>query len=81
MLKLKKTIFIILIGPLLWIQANASYILIPMDKTQTNHLKAYGIAYWILENEVEIDWLLNFRGGSFMIKYMPRFENELVIRG
>ena len=46
----------------------ASYILIPMDTEQKNHLKAYGIAYWTLKNDVEISWLLNYRGGSFMIK-------------
>ena len=59
----------------------AAYILIPMDKSQSNHLKAYGIAYWTLQNQVEIDWLLNYRGGSFMIKYFQKLENELVIRG
>ena len=46
-----------------------AYIFIPMDETQTNHLKAYGIAYWALQHEVEVDWLLNYRGGSFMCKY------------
>jgi len=55
--------------------------MIPMDEKQSNHLKAYGIAYWILQNEIEIDWLLNFRGGSFMCKYYQKFENELIIRG
>ena len=52
-----------------------------MDETQSNHLKAYGIAYWTLQNEVEIDWLLNYRGGSFMVKYLQKIENELIIRG
>ncbi|ELR73235.1 hypothetical protein C900_04746 [Fulvivirga imtechensis AK7] len=61
--------------------AYASYIIIPMDGKQSNHLKAYGIAYWILQNEVEVDWLLNYRGGSFMFKYYQKFENELIIRG
>ena len=59
----------------------ASYILIPMDEKQSNHLKAYGISYWMLQNEVEVDWLLNYRGGSFMVKYYQKFENELIIRG
>ena len=55
---------------MLYIQLNAwaSYLIIPMDDTQTNHLKAYGIAYWVLENQQEVDWLLNYRGGSFLIK-------------
>lgn len=59
----------------------ANQILIPMDETQTNHLKAYGIAYWILRSETEVDWLLNYRGGSFMCEYMPAIQNELMIRG
>ena len=61
--------------------AEASKILIPMDEQQSNHLKAYGIAYWVLENGTEVDWLLNYRGGSFMYPHSPKFENELIIRG
>ena len=46
----------------------ATRILIPMDEeNQRNHLKAYGIAYWILQNEIEVEWLLNYRGGSFLV--------------
>jgi hypothetical protein len=56
-------------------------IFIPMDEKQTNHLKAYGIAYWILKSDLEVDWLLNYRGGSFMCKYSPKIQNELVVRG
>lgn len=59
----------------------ADYLLIPMDYTQSNHLKAYGVAYWVLEHQIEVDWLLNYRGGSFMFKYAPLFETELQIRG
>ncbi len=59
----------------------AAYILIPMDETQKNHLKAYGIAYWVLQREVEVDWLLNYRGGSFMCEYYDEVEKECVIRG
>jgi hypothetical protein len=59
----------------------ASYILLPMDDTQKNHLKAYGITYWVLEKGQEADWLLNYRGGSFMFKYAKEFEEELIIRG
>jgi len=62
-------------------QALAAYMLIPMDESQKNHLKAYGIAYWILKAEVEVDWLLNYRGGSFMCKYAKEIETECVIRG
>ncbi|MBK7682546.1 MAG: asparagine synthetase B [Bacteroidetes bacterium] len=59
----------------------ASYILIPMDAAQKNHLKAYGVAYWILTNNLEVDWLLNYRGGSFMFKHLPAIEKECNIRG
>jgi hypothetical protein len=61
------------------VQANS--IFIPMDAKQTNHLKAYGIAYWILKSQTEVDWLLNYRGGSFMVKFHPAIQNELVVRG
>ena len=61
--------------------SKAAYILIPMDDAQTNHLKAYGIAYWVLEKDVEVDWLLNYKGGSFAFKYNKLFENECLIRG
>ena len=59
----------------------ANYIFIPMDTKQTDHLKAYGIAYWVLKRDTEVDWLLNYRGGSFMCKYHPQVQNELVVRG
>ncbi len=63
------------------LQSKAAYILVPMDETQVNHLKAYGVTYWVLQQEVEAEWLLNYRGGSFMFKYLQDFENELIIRG
>ncbi len=61
-------------------QARASYILIPMDEKQKNHLKAYGIAYWILEKEQEVFWLLNYKGGSFAFKNNIQFQEECVTR-
>lgn len=59
----------------------AASILIPMDEEQTNHLKAYGITFWVLKNNLEADWLLNYRGGSFLIKYTSQIEGECKIRG
>jgi hypothetical protein len=59
----------------------AAYLLIPMDDSQKNHLKAYGISYWALQHEIEVDWLLNYRGGSFMMKYYEDVETECKIRG
>ncbi|MEN8122050.1 MAG: asparagine synthetase B [Bacteroidota bacterium] len=59
----------------------ASYLLIPMDESQKNHLKAYGIAYWSLQNDIEVSWLLNYRGGSFITSYHRKIEEECMIRG
>ncbi|MBI2966223.1 MAG: asparagine synthetase B [Bacteroidetes bacterium] len=59
----------------------SAYILIPMDNTQKNHLKSYGIAYYVLQKQVEMYWLLNYRGGSFMFKHHSSLENECTIRG
>ncbi|MES2873981.1 MAG: asparagine synthetase B [Bacteroidota bacterium] len=52
-----------------------------MDEEQKNHLKAYGITFWTLKNGLEADWLLNYRGGSFLIKYSQSLESECKIRG
>ncbi|MEM6261725.1 MAG: asparagine synthetase B [Bacteroidota bacterium] len=60
--------------------SRADYILVPMDNAQAEHLKAYGIAYWVLTYDVEVEWLLNYRGGSFMFRHTPTFEQELQIR-
>lgn len=59
----------------------ASRILITMDENQKNHLKAYGLAYWVLQKDVEVDWLLNYKAGSFMFGYDQSYERELKIRG
>jgi len=59
----------------------ASYLLLPMDEvSQRNHLKAYGITYWVLAQGVECYWLLNYRGGSFVFPYTPTFEKECKTR-
>lgn len=59
----------------------AVYLLVPMDNQQKNHLKAYGVAYWTLEQAIEVKWLLNYRGGSFLIPYYQEIENECLVRG
>jgi hypothetical protein len=59
----------------------AQYILIPMDLKQTDHLKSYGMAYWILEQNVNVEWLLNYRGGSFLFPHSSIFESECRLRG
>ncbi|MDH4069725.1 MAG: asparagine synthetase B [Ignavibacteria bacterium] len=56
-------------------------LLIPMDLTQQDHLKAYGIAFWSLTRGMEVDWLLNYRGGAFMVDYQEQIASECRIRG
>jgi hypothetical protein len=60
---------------------SASAILVPMDERQSNHLKAYGVSFWVLENNVVMEWLLNYRGGSFLFPHLRTIEEELIIRG
>jgi len=52
-----------------------------MDQTQSDHMKAYGIAFWTLKQGQNVDWLLNFRGGSFMVNHDNSIEWELKLRG
>jgi hypothetical protein len=61
--------------------SKAASILIPMDDEQKDHLKSYGIAFWTLKNGETVDWLLNYRGGSFMMKYDQKLEEECKVRG
>ena len=58
----------------------ASYILIPMDTYQSNHLKSYGIAYWILNQNQNIKWLLNYRGGAFLVPNSEQISRECQLR-
>lgn len=81
MAMLKKLSILFLLVFAGFMPARAAYVLIPMDEAQQNHLKAYGIAYWVLANNLEVDWLLNYRGGSFMIKQIPAIEKECRVRG
>ncbi|MDA0194169.1 MAG: asparagine synthetase B [Bacteroidetes bacterium] len=59
----------------------AAAILIPMDEKQNNHLKAYGAAFYCLQEEIDVDWLLNYRGGSFLIPYSDKILRECSVRG
>ena len=52
-----------------------------MDMKQTDHLKAYGIAYWALTKNIDVDWLLNYRAGSFMLDGLEIVAKECRIRG
>lgn len=59
----------------------ANFILLPMDEvSQKNHLKAYGITYWCLDKQYKASWLLNYRGGSFLLPDAPEIRKECQIR-
>jgi len=77
---MKKILFTLLVFMAICSQVSAAYILIPMDEDQKNHLKAYGITYWVLSSEVEAWWLLNYRGGSFAFRHNLAFEKECKTR-
>ncbi len=51
-----------------------------MDAAQKNHLKAYGLAFWVLKQDKEVEWLLNYKGGSFMIMLNDAIEKECRVR-
>ena len=70
----------ILIPLLMTLPLLGQKLLIPMDQSQTDHLKAYGVAYWVLERGLEVEWLLNYRGGSFMMDAADPVVRELRLR-
>jgi hypothetical protein len=80
-MKTRKLLILVALLLLQWTGSFAAYLLIPMDKDQTNHLKAYGIAYWTLQKGNTMEWLLNYRGGSFLIPYFDEVKQECVLRG
>jgi hypothetical protein len=61
--------------------AAAAGILVPMDLTQADHLKAYGLAYWCLQNGVDVEWLLNYRGGSFLTNDLDQIAEACRLKG
>jgi hypothetical protein len=76
----KKSIIVFLL--LFSFSVKASFILLPMDETtQQNHLKAYGITYWCLDKKYKASWLLNYRGGSFLLPDSEEIRKECKIRG
>ncbi len=71
----------ILVMAILAPAAMASKILIPMDMSQTDHLKAYGVAYWCLKYGTKVEWLLNYRGGSFLTDDLPQISEVCRLKG
>ena len=78
---LKRSLSLVVVLGVMVCSAVAQKMLIPMDLSQTDHLKAYGITYWVLTKDMPVDWLLNYRGGSFMLDATTEIKAECRIRG
>jgi len=76
-----RKLIVILALALLGSTSYAGMLLIPMDEAQQNHIKSYGIAYWVLEQKLPIEWLLNYRGGSFLMENIPSIQKKCTERG
>ena len=74
-------LYFILISILLSVSSYGQKLFIPMDLSQTDHLKPYGLMYWVLSRGQTADWLLNYRGGSFLMDYSDDVATECRIRG
>jgi hypothetical protein len=68
--------FVLFAGPVA-----AQQLLVPMDRAQTDHLKAYGLTYWVLEHRMTAEWLLNYRAGAFLLPDRPEVRREAALRG
>lgn len=82
MTKIRTKYTILLLFFLISFTGKANFILLPMDETtQQNHLKAYGITYWAIDKSYKVSWLLNYRGGSFLMPDAAEIRKECQIRG
>lgn len=77
---MKRYLILLIFTILIFTKVDAAYILIPMEDAQKNHLKAYGITYYVISQGVTAEWLLNYRSGSFVFPYSSTFEKECKIR-
>jgi hypothetical protein len=78
---MRRLVFAILALFILAAPTAAQQLLVPMDDAQTNHLKAYGLTYWVLNNRLTAEWLLNYRAGSFLVPDRPEVRREAALRG
>jgi len=78
---MKRFLIAVLLAVFPYVAVSQQSLLIHMDLRQTDHLKAYGLVYWVLTKNVDVDWLLNYRGGSFLMAHYPFIEQECRIRG
>ncbi|MEJ5261437.1 MAG: asparagine synthetase B [Ignavibacterium sp.] len=77
-MKFYKTFLLFLFSGIIFPQGK---IFIPMDLSQTDHLKAYGITFHALQKGYKADWLLNYRGGSFLIDFSNEIATECLVEG
>lgn len=81
-MSLNKYLFLTIFTSILQISnAFADKLLIPMNNSQKNHIKAYGVAFFVLEKDLEVEWLLNYDGGSFLVDHYEEIEKQCKIRG
>ena len=79
---MKRTVYTVLVLLLATIgPVQAQSLLVPMDQAQTNHLRAYGLAYWALQRGERVEWLLNYRAGSFLLRDAEAVRREAALRG
>jgi len=79
-----RLLFLIIATATLWSSGPAfaeRFLLVPMDLTQANHLRAYGVAFHALQAGEKVNWLLNYRGGSFLIKDNHRLRLDARLLG
>ncbi|HSJ14905.1 MAG TPA: hypothetical protein VK939_10850 [Longimicrobiales bacterium] len=78
---MQRILMMMLASAALALPAHAQQLLVPMDDAQTDHLKAYGLAYWVLDQRQTAEWLLNYRAGSFLLPDRPEVRREAALRG
>jgi hypothetical protein len=66
---------------MMFISSASAQLLVPMDNQQANHLKAYGLTYWVLDHKLTAEWLLNYRAGSFLLPDRADIRREAALRG
>lgn len=76
-----RALVLILVALALPATGSAQHLLVPMDRSQTNHLRAYGLTFWVLEQGEQAEWLLNFQGGAFLLPDRPTVRAEAAFRG
>jgi hypothetical protein len=78
---MRRTILAVLAATVIGAPAHAQFLLVPMDVKQGNHLKAYGLTYWVLDRKQTAEWLLNYRAGAFLLPDRADVRREAALRG